>query len=225
MNPWVALGKSKIPNSDKELTLLQRDDEFAIRISGVPGDLMNSRMHNSEEALAELACTRLTTHTDAQVLVGGLGMGFTLAAALKTVQRSARVTVAELIPAVVDWNQGPLGECARMPLKDSRTRIHIGDVAELIKKSRQKFDAILLDVDNGPEGLTHPQNDWLYGPAGLNAAKKALRPGGILAVWSVASDPLFSRRLQQAGYQVKEAHPRARGRGKGARHCIWLASI
>ena len=222
MNHWAALGKSKIPNSDKELTLSQCGDEFAIRISGVPGDLMNSRTHNSEEALAELACTRLKTHTDAQVLVGGLGMGFTLAAALNTVPPSARVTVAELIPAVVDWNQGPLGECAGLPLKDSRTRIHIGDVAELIVQPSEGFDAILLDVDNGPEAMTHSDNEWLYSLKGLKAIHQSLRPEGIAAFWSARGDQLFTIRLKKSGFKVQTRTVRARA-GKGSRHTIFLA--
>jgi spermidine synthase len=222
MNPWVVLGKTSIPNSDKELTLSQRGDEFAIRISGVPGDLMNSRMHNSEQALAELACTRLKTHNDAHVLVGGLGMGFTLATALNTVSQSASVTVAELIPAVVDWNQGPLGECAGLPLKDSRTRIHIGDVAELLVQQAQSFDAILLDVDNGPEAITHSDNEWLYSLKGLTAIHKSLRPEGIAAFWSARGDQLFTIRLKKSGFKVHTRTVRARP-GKGSRHTIFLA--
>lgn len=226
MEPWVDLSKSKIPNSDKELTLSQRGDEFAIRITGVPGDLMNSRMHNSEEALAELACTRLKTQTDAQanaqILVGGLGMGFTLAAALKAVPPSARVTVAELIPAVVDWNWGPLGECAGLPLKDSRTRIHIGDVGELIVEPSESFDAILLDVDNGPEAMTHSDNEWLYSLKGLKAIHQSLRPEGIAAFWSARDDQLFTIRLKKSGFKVQTRTVRARP-GKGSRHTIFLA--
>lgn len=222
MKPWVDLSKSKIPKSDKELTLSQRGDEFAIRIPGVPGDLMNSRMHNSEEALAELACTRLKTQTDAQVLVGGLGMGFTLAAALKSVPKSARVTVAELIPAVVDWNWGPLGECAGLPLKDSRTRIHIGDVGELIVQPSESFDAILLDVDNGPEAMTHSDNEWLYSLQGLKAIHQSLRAEGIAAFWSAKDDQLFAIRLKKSGFKVNTRTVRARP-GKGSRHTIFLA--
>jgi spermidine synthase len=222
MNPWVVLSKTKIPNSDKELTLSQQGDEFAIRISGVPGDLMNSRMHNSEEALAELACTRLKTHNDAHVLVGGLGMGFTLATALNTVPASASVTVAELIPAVVEWNQGPLGECAGLPLNDSRTRIHIGDVAELLVQQAQDFDAILLDVDNGPEAMTHSNNEWLYSLQGLAAIHQSLRPEGIVAFWSAGADQQFTNRLKKSGFKVRTQTVRARV-GKGSRHTIFLA--
>jgi len=222
MNPWVVLSKTKIPNSDKELTLSQQGDEFAIRIPGVPGDLMNSRMHNSEDALAELACKRLKTHNDAQVLVGGLGMGFTLATALNTVSPSASVTVAELIPAVVDWNRGPLGECAGLPLNDSRTRIYIGDVSELLVQQTQGFDAILLDVDNGPEAMTHSNNEWLYSLKGLAAIHKSLHPQGIVAFWSARANQLFTIRLKKSGFNVQTRTVRARV-GKGSRHTIFLA--
>ena len=154
MNKWQTLAAVDIPNGGGTLTLAQRDKEFSIRLSGIRGELMNSRVHGSEEALAELGCARLASVAGARVLVGGLGMGFTLAASLKAVPASAAVTVAELIPAVVDWNRGPLGDCAGRPLDDRRTRVHIGDVADLVAGSDNAFDAILLDVDNGPEGLT-----------------------------------------------------------------------
>ena len=161
MDPWTQIDSAPVPGSDSELTLLQRDDDFAIRISDVQGDLMNSRMYNSEEVLAELGCKRLGTIDNARVLVGGLGMGFTLAAALRIVPASAEVIVAELVPKVVEWNQGPLGLCAGRPIDDERTRIHQGDVVALLKHPGKKFDAILLDVDNGPEAMTASANGWL----------------------------------------------------------------
>ena len=222
MDPWTAIGKTKIPNSDGELILSQRGDEFCIRIAGVPGDLMNSRVHNSEEALAELGCARLKSVDDARVLVGGLGMGFTLAAALNAITASSQVTVAELIPAVVEWNQGPLGKCAGHPLKDSRTRVHVGDVAELIGNKNQSFDAILLDVDNGPEAMTHSDNEWLYSLKGLGAIYKTLRPEGIVAIWSARQDQLFNIRLKKTGFKVSMRTVTARV-GKGSRHTIFLA--
>jgi spermidine synthase len=222
MNTWKAIGKTKIPDSDAELRLLQQGEAFCIRITGVPGDLMNSRLHNSEEALAKLACTRLKGVQDARVLVGGLGMGFTLAATLNAVTASARVTVAELVPAVVEWNRGPLGKCAEYPLNDSRTRVHIGDVAELIDNRPQSCDAILLDVDNGPEAMTHSDNEWLYSLKGLNQIYKALRPEGIVAIWSAKQDPLFTIRLKKCGFNVSIRTVTARV-GKGSRHTIFLA--
>ena len=222
MIPWTVLGSTEIPNGGGELKLSQRGHEFSIRLSGVRGELMNSRAHGSEEALSELGCAHIATAKDAQVLVGGLGMGFTLAAALKSVTASATVTVAELIPAVVEWNKGALGECAGQPLQDSRTRVHLGDVADLFTAKTARFDAVLLDVDNGPEGLTRDANDWLYGPGGVLAAYEALCPNGILAVWSAGQDREFTDRLRQAGFETEEVRVRARGT-KGSRHLIWLA--
>jgi spermidine synthase len=222
MNKWIRLGVVDIPNNGGELKLSQRGEEFSIRLSGVRGELMNSRVHGSEEALAELGCAQLGSATDSKILVGGLGMGFTLAAALKAVPSSARVTVAELIPAVVEWNKGPLGECAGRPLEDSRTVVHVGDVADLVANSQSAFDAILLDVDNGPEGLTHTDNDWLYAATGLRALYEALRPEGMLAIWSAGPDPLFLIRLKKARFKVTARTVRARP-GKGSRHTIFLA--
>ncbi|WP_027858175.1 spermine/spermidine synthase domain-containing protein [Marinobacterium jannaschii] len=222
MNPWTVLGIAEIPNGGGELKLSQRGEEFSIRLSGVRGELMNSRVHNSEQVLAELGCAHLSSAKDAQVLVGGLGMGFTLAAALKAVPASAKVTVAELIPDVVEWNQGPLGACAGNPLQDSRTRVHLGDVAGLFKDAQPTFDAILLDVDNGPEGLTQTDNHGLYSMAGLAAIRCAMRPGGMLAIWSAFPDDAFLTRLKKAGYKASSKMARARV-GKGSRHTIFLA--
>jgi len=222
MNRWVTLAAVDIPNDGGTLTLLQRDKEFSIRLSGIRGELMNSRVHGSEEALAELGCARLGSVEGARVLVGGMGMGFTLAATLATVPGSAEVTVAELIAEVVDWNRGPLGDCAGRPLKDKRTLVHIGDVAELVKRRQGAFDAILLDVDNGPDGLTHSDNQWLYSAAGLNALKKALSAEGTLAVWSAGPDSQFVTRLKKAGFHTSVRSVRARP-GKGSRHTIFLA--
>ena len=222
MNRWELLGTAKIPDSDGELTLSRRADEFSIRVAGVRGDLMNSRMHGSEEALAQLGCSGFGAVNDARILVGGLGMGFTLAATLGAVPATAQVTVAELIPEVVEWNRGPLGECAGRPLEDSRARVHVGDVAELVRGQQQAFHAILLDVDNGPEGLTHADNQWLYSPKGLNALYNSLHPEGRLAVWSAGPDQQFLTRLKKAGFKAEVRTVRARP-GKGARHTIFLA--
>jgi spermidine synthase len=222
MPPWTVLDTAQIPGGGGELKLSRRADEFSIRLSGIRGELMNSRMHGSEEALAELGCAHLRSVADASVLVGGLGMGFTLAAALRTVAPSAQVTVAELIPAVVEWNQGPLGDCAGHPLQDARTRLHVGDVAALLADRQQAFDAVLLDVDNGPEGLTHKDNQWLYSLAGLEAIYHSLRPEGVLAVWSAGPCSLFTIRLKKVRFNVSLHSVRAR-KGKGAHHTIWLA--
>jgi spermidine synthase len=222
MAKWTTLGTAQIPNAGGELKLLQRNEEFSIRLSGIRGELMNSRVHGSEEVLAEMGCKRLLATQEAQVLIGGLGMGFTLAAALRSVPSSAKVTVAELIPAVVEWNQGALGECAGNPLQDGRSEVYLGDVADPITNNSAAFDAILLDVDNGPEGLTQSDNQWLYSAAGLQATYRALRPEGTLAVWSAGPDPLFLIRLKKTGFHAAAHSVRARP-GKGSHHTIFLA--
>ena len=222
MDPWTQIDSAPVPGSDTELTLLQRDDDFAIRISDVQGDLMNSRMYHSEEVLAELGCTRLGSIENARVLVGGLGMGFTLAAALRIVPTSAEVIVAELVPEVVEWNRGPLGKCAGRPIDDDRARIHQGDVVAFLKLPEKKFDAILLDVDNGPEAMTASANGWLYTRGGLKTIYEKLRPEGIVAIWSVRADHLFTGRLKKTGFKVQARTVRARP-GKGSRHTIFVA--
>jgi SAM-dependent methyltransferase len=222
--PWAPLGRAPIPGTKQDLCLYRRGDllEFSIQISGYVSELMNSRMHASEDALADLACAAITGRAEPRVLVGGLGMGFTLAAALKALGPSGVVTVAELVPQVVEWNRGPLGECAGYPLNDPRTRVHVGDVAELLRRGQASFDAVLLDVDNGPEGMTHHGNNWLYSPQGLAAAQRTLRPGGVLAIWSATPEPRFTTRLKGAGFRTEVHTVRARP-GKGAHHTVWLA--
>ena len=192
MDRWITIESATIPGSDAELTLSQCNDDFAIRVSGVPGDLMNSRRHPSEDALAEFACSHLSAIENAQILVGGPGMGFTLVAVLKTVGVSAEVIVAELVPAVVEWNRGLLGRCAGRPMEDGRTHVHLGDVADLLKQRADKFDAILLDIDNGPEPMTHSDNEWLYSVAGLKRIYEKLRSEGIVAIWSARADQIFT---------------------------------
>jgi spermidine synthase len=222
MKPLTQLASATIPNNGGELTLFRRDDEFSIRLSGVRGELMNSRIFNSEQELAKLGCAHIKNKTHAQVLVGGLGMGYTLAAALASVTASATVTVAELLPEIVAWNQGPLGECAGHPLADSRSRVRLGDIADLIRIQKPDFDAILLDVDNGPEGITQSNNNWLYSSGGLSALFNSLQPAGMLAVWSASADPRFVTLLKKTGFSVTAPTVRARP-GKGSRHTIFLA--
>lgn len=221
MSRWVVLGTAKVPNSDEELKLLQRDQEFSIKLPGIKGELMNSRVHGSEEALAELGCAGHAALENQRVLIGGLGMGFTLAAALKTMPACAEVVVAELIPEVVEWNRGPLGDCAGRPLEDERSRVHVGDVADLLQ-AQATYHAILLDVDNGPEGLTASENERLYSSAGLEAFYRSLHPEGMLAIWSAGPDSMFVIRLKKAGFKVEVRTVRARP-GKGSRHTIFLA--
>lgn len=221
MKPLTKLATAIIPNNGGELTLSRREAEFSIRLSGVRGELMNSRVYNSEQELAKLGCAHIKNKNKAEVLVGGLGMGYTLASALGSVNASSRVTVAELIPEVVEWNQGPLGECAGKPLADNRCQVRLGDIAVLIKMQQANFDAILLDVDNGPEGITHGNNNWLYSKSGLDALYNCLRPGGMLAVWSAGPDSKFPTQLKKAKFSVEVRTVRARP-GKGSRHTIFL---
>jgi len=221
MTPWILLDNAQVPGNGGELRLYQRGDEFSIKIAG-RSELMNSRVHGSEDALAEHTCTRLLDCVKPRLLIGGLGMGFTLAAALRHVGDQAQVVVAEIVPTVVMWNRGPLGEPAGHPLQDPRVTVHEGDVARILMTGQQAYDAILLDVDNGPEGLTRKENDWLYSMDGLNAAYTALRPQGVLAVWSAGPDQAFLQRLRKVGFEVDEVRVRAHG-SKGARHIIWFA--
>ena len=222
MTPWTLLDSTQVPGTGGELRLYQRNNEFSIKIVG-RGELMNSRVHDSETALAEHTCARLVDCAKPQLLIGGLGMGFTLAAALRHLSNQAQVIVAELVPAVVAWNRGPLGDRAGHPLRDPRVTVSEIDVARLLRAGDQTYDAILLDVDNGPEGLTRKENDWLYGISGLNEAYAALRPQGLLAVWSAGPDKNFLHRLRKVGFEVDEVRVRAHG-SKGARHTIWFAS-
>jgi spermidine synthase len=205
-----------------ELRLMRRDGEFSIRLGR--NELMNSRRGGSEEALATMACERIKARERPRLLIGGLGMGFTLRAALDGLGAEARVVVAELVPAVLAWARGPMAAVFRESLSDARVRIRQADVASLIRGAASAYDAILLDVDNGPDGLSRAANDGLYDPAGLSAAHAALRPGGVLAVWSSGPDADFSRRLRNSGFDVDEIRVRANGARGGARHVVWIAT-
>jgi hypothetical protein len=264
--PWTLLDTAEIPGDGGELRLHQRGSEYSIRVGTY--ELMNSRVHGSEDALASLVFERLrdegqplirpsgtfsprggekgddegggpsprlrgeggaerrvrgeATLDAHRILIGGLGMGFTLAAVLRELGPRGEVVVAELVPAVVAWHRGPLAAVSGDALHDQRVSIREVDVAKVLRDERDAFDAILLDVDNGPAGLTSKKNDWLYSPAGLRAAFAALRGRGILAVWSAGPDAAFTRRLQQAGFTTEEVTVRGRG-GKGPRYLIWMA--
>ena len=187
-------------------------------------ELMNSRMSGSEAALATMTCDRLGPRPALRLLIGGYGMGFTLRAALAALGKDAQVVVAELVPAIIRWARGPMAVLTAGGLDDPRVRLIEGDVAAEIGATRAAYDAILLDVDNGPDGLTRAANDGLYAPAGLAAARAALKPGGILAIWSAAPDAAFARRLAQSGFAVDEVAVRARANGKGPRHVIWFGT-
>ena len=202
---------------------MRRGDDFMIVLDR--NELMNSRMSGSEEALATMTCERLTDRAAPRFLIGGYGMGFTLRAALGALGPKAKLTVAELVPEIIAWARGPMAELTAGCLDDPRVQVVIDDVAELIARGRGAYDAILLDVDNGPDGLVREGNDRLYTRAGLAAAKAALKPGGVLAVWSAAKDPAFARRLAKAGFALDEVTVRARSNGKGAKHTIWFATV
>ena len=214
-----ALSSARIPGEDGTLSLLKKGDEFILRVRDT--ELMNSLAHASEDALGALVCERLVSVPEALVLIGGLGMGFTLAAALKTLGPTARVIVTELIPAVVEWNRGRLAHLAGHPLSDARVTVRIEDVAQTIRSRNTGFDAIILDVDNGPRGLTRDSNDWLYSDDGLAASYAALRPNGALAVWSSSPDKSFALRLRKVGFQATEIIVPT---GTGDRNTIWLAT-
>jgi spermidine synthase len=218
--PRILIDTAAVPDGG-ELRLFRRGDEFSIMLGA--NELMNSRLSGSEEALAELACDRLAGTARPHFLIGGLGMGFTLRAALARLGGEAVVTVAELVPAVIAWARGPMAEIFAGCLDDPRVCIVAEDVADLIWAGPGDYDAILLDVDNGPDGLSRASNRRLYSANGLASARRALRPGGVLAVWSAAPDRAFTRRLGEAGYAVEEVVARGRAGGRGARHVIWLA--
>lgn len=221
MKPVVLVESVKISDG-KELRLVQHDSDFSIKVNSA--ELMNSRMHGSEEALARLACEEIKKFPDPKILMGGLGMGFTLRAALDVLPQKSQVMVAELIPAVVRWNQGVLAHLARKPLTDRRVKIHETDVARMIQEGKETYSAILLDVDNGPESLFQKGNDRLYSKDGLRAAYHALQNRGVLAVWSAVPARDFTRRLHAAGFTVKEIPVSARsGQKAGGHHWIWLA--
>ena len=220
MIPWVLLDQATVPGDGGELRLMRRGAEYSIMAGSI--ELMNSRLSGSEEALATLTQQRLADRPAPRVLIGGLGMGFTLRAALAAYGPEAEIVVAELVPAVIAWARGPLAALFAGCLDDPRTEVRVGDVASMIG-GEGGWDAILLDVDNGPQGLSRRENDRLYSLTGLANTRRALRPGGLLAVWSSARDDSFTERLKRAGYAVEEIAVRAH-RGRGARHVIWIAT-
>lgn len=221
MIPWEFLDSAPVPGSNNELRLYKRGQEFSIRLDR--HELMNSRMHGSEDALAELTCAKIADRPRPCILIGGLGMGYTTAAALRRLKTDGQLVVAELVPAVVKWNRGPLADLAGRPLENEQVTVREVDIAQILKTERGAYDAIMLDVDNGPEGLTRKGNDWLYSQAGLAAAFSTLRPAGVLAVWSASPHRAFAQRLREGGFEVEEVPVRARDSRKGARHMIWLA--
>ena len=219
MIPWVELDRADLP-SGGVLRLMRRGHEFSIKL-GV-AELMTSRLFGSEEALATLAAEKLAGRAKPRVLIGGLGMGFTLRAAQAAFGAHAEIVVAELVPAVVRWARGPLAELFAGSLDKPGVSIVEADVAALIRAAPARYDAILLDVDNGPEGMTQASNDGLYTMAGLKAARAALSSGGVLAVWSQGPDAAFHKRFEKAGFAVEDKRVRAGGVHGGSRHVIWV---
>ncbi len=222
MKPRELLGTARVPGGE-ELRLFRHDGAFMILLG--QNELMSSRMSGSEEALAVMTCERLKSRAAPHLLIGGYGMGFTLRAALGVLGPKAQVTIVELVPEIIDWARGPMAAMTAGGLDDPRVKLIAGDVTATIGAARKTYDAILLDVDNGPDGLTRAGNDQIYSLGGLAAAKAALKPGGILAIWSAAPDAAFARRLRDCGFSVEEVSVRARSNGKGPRHVIWFAKV
>jgi spermidine synthase len=224
MRPWRTVDQEDVPDDDSTMYLMSRGSEFAIVAND--RELMSNRMHGSEDALADFACDRLAQLDDARILVGGLGMGFTLAAVLRRIGPNGEGVVAELIPAVVRWNREYVGRAAGHPLRDPRARVHIGDVTDVIEGSSAHWSAILLDIDNGPAALTRPGNGWLYTKEGLRVAHEALIPGGILGIWSATNNKSFTRRLRGTGFEVEMLQYTEEGRptpDDSGTHVLWMA--
>jgi spermidine synthase len=219
VKPWELLGETRAPDGTA-MALTRRDREYVILANGK--SLMSSLMHGSEEALANFACRRARTLERPCVLVGGLGMGFTLRATLDLLPPDATVVVAELLPAVVEWNRGPLGPLAGHPLKDKRVRVDVSDVAATLRSSPGRFDAVMLDVDNGPVAFTASDNAGLYDDRGVATARAALKIGGVLAVWSAWDDRKFEQRLRYGGFTVEVTRVRGRLKKGGPRHTVFL---
>jgi spermidine synthase len=222
MIPWQQIDVAKVPGASVDLRLMKRGAEYSMMLG--PNELMNSRLSGSEEALATLACKRIDGIKRPHLLIGGLGMGFTLRAALSVLGAEARITVAELVPEVISWARGPMAGLFGNSLSDPRAEVRAADVVAVIQSSPLAFDAILLDVDNGPEALIRKANDALYDPGGLKAAYRALRPRGVLAVWSSGPNAAFTRRLREADFDVNEVGVRATSKRSGAHHVIWFAT-
>ena len=221
MIPREPIGEAEVPGGPP-LHLVRHGRDYIIMLER--NELMSSRMSGSEAALGTMTCQRLRDPATARLLIGGYGMGFTLRAVLAAVGLEAQVVVAELVPGIIEWAHGPLRELSAGCLDDPRVDLRIDDVGRQIAAGRASYDAILLDVDNGPDGLTRPGNDGLYTPRGLRAAHAALRPGGVLAVWSAAPDAAFTRRLGEAGFDVEELRVPARENGKGPKHTLWFGN-
>lgn len=221
MIPRELVGTAEVPGGPP-LRLVRHGGDFIIMLDR--NELMSSRMSGSEKALGVMTCERLRHPQSARLLIGGYGMGFTLRAVLEALGPGARIVVAELVPGIIEWARGPMAAMTGDCLDDPRVEVRIEDVGRAIEAGKALYDAILLDVDNGPDGLTRPGNDGLYSARGLASARAALRPGGVLAIWSAGADAAFTKRLKQAGFAVDEVRARARENGKGPIHTIWFAT-
>lgn len=215
---WI--GTARVPDG-VDLHLMRLGEEFTIFLDD--NELMSTRASASERALATMTCARLVGRDPPHLLIGGYGLGFTLRAALSVLDSEASVTVAELVPEIIEWARGPMQDLTAGCLDDARVVLVNDDVAMLIDAARNGYDAILLDVDNGPDGLTRKENDSLYGSHGLLAAMRALKPGGILAVWSATPDETFTERLLKAGFDVEQVVVPEMANGEGADHVLWFA--
>ena len=222
MIPWLLIDSAVVPGAEVELRLKRRGDEFSMMLGD--NELMNSRLSGSDEALATLTCRRIESVKRPNVLIGGLGMGFTLRAALAVLGPEARIVVAELVPSVIAWARGPMAQLFGDSLSDPRASIREADAVDVIRSHDSAFDAILLDVDNGPEALIRKANNSLYDLKGLKTIYRALRSNGVLAIWSSGPNPAFTKRLGDAGFEVNEVNVRATARRKGVRHLIWFAT-
>jgi spermidine synthase len=221
MVPWKLLARVPVPGDGPELVLYSRGEEYSIRVAST--ELMNSRVYSREDGLSKLGCAQIRDRKKARVLIGGLGMGYSAITALDNLDADAEVVIAELVPGVVEWNRNVFGHLSGHPLRDRRTTLREGDVAAIIREQTSAYDAILLDVDNGAEGLTRRSNDWLYSDTGIAYARDALRPNGVLGYWSAAPDKSFVKRLHRASLFVEEVEIGAQGRGRGARTTLWFA--
>lgn len=223
MIPRILIDTARVPDSNEEIRLFRRGSEFSIMLG--QNELMNSRLSGSEEALARLTCERIRELPAPRLLIGGLGMGFTLRAALSVLGPRAEIVVAELIPSVLAWARGPMAALFGDCLSDRRVLVRVVDVRHAIGAAPKAFDAIMLDVDNGPQALAREANASLYSAKGLDVARAALRPGGVLAIWSSGENPKFEERLGRCGFRVDRIRTRANGARGGARHVIWLAAL
>ena len=223
MKHQTLLGQAAIPGGERVLKLYEGKDDCSIVISG-RGELMSTRRHASEDALGTLPCQLLEQPETASVLIGGLGMGFTLAAALAATGKHSQVLVAEIVAEVIEWNRGTLGRYSGYPLNDARTSVYHGDVSDLLRAATPRYDVIALDVDNGPEALSSAGNNWLYSREGIACSRQCLNRNGVLAYWSATPDTQFAKRLRHSGLTVTEKRVFAHG-SKGTRNTIWLGRV